>query len=102
MKMCTFKERKKTNVCEYETEAGTQESTFRSLAETREFEPYGPDVENEEDPPLRPMMICESELRAEKLKIETIPTGTRKIQFAGDYTGASVPTNLPYSPIKNT
>ncbi|KAG5631372.1 hypothetical protein H5410_003089 [Solanum commersonii] len=63
-----YKERKKTNVCEYKIEASTQESTFRSQAETREFEPYGLDVENEEDPPLRPMMICESELRAEKLK----------------------------------
>ncbi|KAH0729935.1 hypothetical protein KY289_001123 [Solanum tuberosum] len=69
-----YKERKKTNVCEYEIEAGTQESTFRSQAEIQEFELYKPDVENEEDPPLRPKMICESELRAEKLKTETVPT----------------------------
>uniref|UniRef100_M1C9H8 Transposon MuDR mudrA n=1 Tax=Solanum tuberosum TaxID=4113 RepID=M1C9H8_SOLTU len=97
-----YKERKKTNVCEYEIEAGTQESIFRSQAETQEFELYKPDVENEEDLPLRPKMICESELRAEKLKTETVPTGTRKIQFVGDNTGASMPTNLTYSPIKNT
>jgi len=37
-------------------------------AATQEFEPYGPNVEDEEDPPLRPMVICESELKAEKLK----------------------------------
>ncbi|KAK4706698.1 hypothetical protein R3W88_033737 [Solanum pinnatisectum] len=91
-----YKERKKTNVCEYEIEAGTQDSTFRSQAETQEFEPYGPDVKNEEDAPLRPMMICESELRAEKLKTETVPTGTRKNQSTGDYTSALVPTNLKY------
>ena len=44
-----------------EAETGTE-------AVTQEFEPYGPNVEDEEDPPLRPMVICESELRAEKLK----------------------------------
>uniref|UniRef100_A0A3Q7J9Q9 Transposase MuDR plant domain-containing protein n=1 Tax=Solanum lycopersicum TaxID=4081 RepID=A0A3Q7J9Q9_SOLLC len=66
------------------------------------FEPYGPNVEDEEDPPLRPMVICESELRAEKLKKRVVPIGARKIQFYGDHTGASVPTNLPYSPIKTT
>jgi len=46
---------------EAETEVGTK-------AATQEFEPYDPDVEDEEDPPLRPMVICESELKAEKLK----------------------------------
>ncbi|WMV39136.1 hypothetical protein MTR67_032521 [Solanum verrucosum] len=69
-------------------------------AATQEFEPYGPDVENEEDPHLRSMVICESELRAEKLKRRVVPTGARKIQFYGDHIGASVPTNLPYSLIK--
>uniref|UniRef100_A0A3Q7G1B2 Transposase MuDR plant domain-containing protein n=1 Tax=Solanum lycopersicum TaxID=4081 RepID=A0A3Q7G1B2_SOLLC len=78
-----------------EAETGTE-------AVTQEFEPYGPNVEDEEDPPLRPMVICESELRAEKLKKRVVPTGARKIQFYGDHTGASVPTNLPYSPIKTT
>ncbi|KAH0764890.1 hypothetical protein KY285_000761 [Solanum tuberosum] len=71
-------------------------------AATQEFEPYGPNVEDEEDPPLSPMVICESELRAEKLKTRVVPTGARKIQFYGDHTGASVPTNLPYSPVKTT
>ncbi|KAH0706387.1 hypothetical protein KY285_010889 [Solanum tuberosum] len=78
-----------------DVEAGTE-------AATQEFEPYGPDVENEEDPPLRPMVICESELRAENLKTRVFPTSARKIQFYGDHTGASVPTNLPYSPVKTT
>ncbi|KAH0781420.1 hypothetical protein KY290_001018 [Solanum tuberosum] len=50
---------------------------FDHKLETQEFELYKPDVENEEDPPLRPKMICESELRAEKLKTETVPTGRR-------------------------
>ncbi|KAH0656264.1 hypothetical protein KY285_031146 [Solanum tuberosum] len=76
-------------------EAGTE-------AATQEFEPYGPDVEDEEDPPLKSMVICESELRAEKLKTRVVPTGARKIQFYGDHTGASVPTNLLYSLIKTT
>ncbi|KAH0695221.1 hypothetical protein KY290_021866 [Solanum tuberosum] len=82
--------------------AGTQESTFRPQAATQEFEPYGPNVEDKEDPALRPMVICESELRAEKLKTKVVPTGARKIQFYGDHTGASVLTNLPYSPVKTT
>ncbi|WMV26369.1 hypothetical protein MTR67_019754 [Solanum verrucosum] len=79
-----------------------KESTFRPQAATQEFEPFGPNVEDKEDPTLRPMVICESELRAEKLKTKVVPTGARKIQFYGDHTGASVLTNLPYSPVKTT
>ncbi|KAK4708248.1 hypothetical protein R3W88_029173 [Solanum pinnatisectum] len=48
------------------------------------------------------MVICESELRGEKLKTRIVPTGSRKIEFAGDHTGASMPTNMSYSPIKTT
>ncbi|XP_049368004.1 uncharacterized protein LOC125832858 [Solanum verrucosum] len=48
-------------------------------AATQEFEPYDPDVEDDEDPPLRPMVICELELRAERLKTRVVPTGARKI-----------------------
>ncbi|KAG5596990.1 hypothetical protein H5410_038222, partial [Solanum commersonii] len=58
-------------------------------AATQEFEPYGPNVENEEDRPLRSIT-------------RVVPTGARKIQFYGDHTDASVPTNLPYSLIKTT
>uniref|UniRef100_M0ZNR6 Uncharacterized protein n=1 Tax=Solanum tuberosum TaxID=4113 RepID=M0ZNR6_SOLTU len=71
-------------------------------AATQEFEPYDPDVKEEEDAPLRPIVICELELRAEELKTRVVSTGARKIQFYGDHTGASVPTNLLYSSVKTT
>ncbi|KAM3394983.1 hypothetical protein P3S68_003987 [Capsicum galapagoense] len=69
---------------------------------TQDFEPDGPDVGNEEDPPLRPMVYPESESLVEKLMTKGVPTGTRKISFTGDHTGVSVPTNLPYYPVKTT
>ncbi|TMW80466.1 hypothetical protein EJD97_019657, partial [Solanum chilense] len=50
-----------------DVEGGTEAGTGAE-AITKEFEPYDPNVEDEEDPPLIPMVICESELRAEKLK----------------------------------
>ncbi|XP_055812088.1 uncharacterized protein LOC129882009 [Solanum dulcamara] len=64
---------------EYETQTGTQESTFQPQAATQEFEPYDPDVGNEEDPPLKIMVICESDLRTEKLKTRIVSTGTKNI-----------------------
>ncbi|WMV30596.1 hypothetical protein MTR67_023981 [Solanum verrucosum] len=91
VRSCYKKGKRPMSDNEHETEAATQE-----------FEPYGLDVEDEEDPALRPMVICESELKAEKLKTRVVPTGARKTQFYGDHTGASVPTNLPYSPVKST
>nr|XP_009797508.1 PREDICTED: uncharacterized protein LOC104243926 [Nicotiana sylvestris]XP_009797509.1 PREDICTED: uncharacterized protein LOC104243926 [Nicotiana sylvestris] len=33
---------------------------------TQEFTPYGPEVDNEEDPPLRPMIISETQSRIER------------------------------------
>ncbi|PHU11682.1 hypothetical protein BC332_18612 [Capsicum chinense] len=69
---------------------------------TQDFEPYGPDVGNKEDPPLRPMVYPESESSVKKLMTRGVPTGTRKISFTGDHTGVLVPTNLPYSPINTT
>ncbi|TMX04844.1 hypothetical protein EJD97_004478 [Solanum chilense] len=72
----------------YDVEGGTEAGT-RAEAVTQEFEPYGTNVEDEEDPPLTPMVICELEFRTEKLKKRVVPTGTRKIQFYGDHTVAS-------------
>ncbi|PHU11760.1 hypothetical protein BC332_18690 [Capsicum chinense] len=69
---------------------------------TQDFELDGPDVGNEEDPPLRPMVYPEFESLVEKLMTRGVPTGTRKISFTGDHTGDSVPTNLPYYPVKTT
>ncbi|XP_060181502.1 uncharacterized protein LOC132611107 isoform X2 [Lycium barbarum] len=83
-----------------ENETATQQSVVQ--AATQEFEPYSPDVGIEEDPALRPIVIYESQLKSEKLKMRSVPSGTRQIKFTGDHTGVSVHTNLPYSPVKTT
>uniref|UniRef100_A0A3Q7J7Q6 Uncharacterized protein n=1 Tax=Solanum lycopersicum TaxID=4081 RepID=A0A3Q7J7Q6_SOLLC len=72
----------------YDVEGGTEAGT-EVEAVTQEFEPYGTNVEDEEDSPLTPMVICELEFRTEKLKKRVVPTGARKIQFYGDHTVAS-------------
>ncbi|OIS95903.1 hypothetical protein A4A49_10655 [Nicotiana attenuata] len=74
---------------------------FGPFAATQEFEPYGPEVDNEE-PPLRPMVISETQSRIERGNLRGPTTRARKIKFTGDDTGASTPTNLPYSPTKLT
>ncbi|KAH0645324.1 hypothetical protein KY284_033208 [Solanum tuberosum] len=60
---------------------------------------HGPDVEAGTEAATQEF---DHTLRAEKLKTRVVPTGARKIQFYGDHTSASVPTNLPYSPVKTT
>ncbi|KAF3648355.1 hypothetical protein FXO38_18219 [Capsicum annuum] len=81
---------------------GQEDDLQQIQVATQDFEPYGPNVGNEEDPPLRPMVYPESKSWVEKLMARSVPTGTRKISFTGDHTGVSVPTNLSYSPVKTT
>ncbi|PHT76247.1 hypothetical protein T459_19769 [Capsicum annuum] len=81
---------------------GKEDDLEQIKVATQDFEPYGPDVGNKKDPPLRPMVYPESESSVEKLMTRGVPTGTRKISFTGDHTGVLVPTNLPYSPINTT
>lgn len=51
--------------------------------------------EEEDQTILKPKAISEEKTRLR-------PTGTRRIGFKGDENGASMPTNLPYSPRKLT
>ncbi|OIT33307.1 hypothetical protein A4A49_64952, partial [Nicotiana attenuata] len=63
---------------------------------------YGPEIGNEEDPPLRPMIIFEIQTRLQKRMTRQSTIGTRRIRFKGDHTSTSMPTNLPHSPNKVT
>ncbi|OIT03611.1 hypothetical protein A4A49_14083 [Nicotiana attenuata] len=88
-----------------ETEVGTQQSqqsVFNTQAGTQEFSSYGPDVGDDEDPTIRSTVISEIDTRLAMRKVQMNPTGTRRIQFTGDETGAATPMNLPYSPTKAT
>ncbi|OIT20500.1 hypothetical protein A4A49_56878, partial [Nicotiana attenuata] len=58
--------------------------------------------DEDEHPVLRPKVISEAKTKLQKKKLRQMPTGTRKIAFKGDESGANVPTNLPYSPRKVT
>nr|XP_016480839.1 PREDICTED: uncharacterized protein LOC107801934 isoform X2 [Nicotiana tabacum] len=84
------------------TQAASCNADVGPFAAAQEFTPYGPEVDNEEDPPLRPMIISETQSRIERGNLRGPTTGVRKIKFAGDHTGASTPTNIPYSPTKLT
>nr|XP_009761985.1 PREDICTED: uncharacterized protein LOC104214077 [Nicotiana sylvestris] len=84
------------------TQAASCNADVGPFAAAQEFTPYGPEVDNEEDPPLRPMIVSETQSRIERGNLRGPTTGVRKIKFAGDHTGASTPTNLPYSPTKLT
>ncbi|XP_016468642.1 uncharacterized protein LOC107791145 [Nicotiana tabacum] len=88
----------------YAMESDQESQTdFGPFAATQEVEPYGPEVDNEEDPQLRPMVVSETQSRIERGNLRGPTTGARKIKFTGgDHIGASTPTNLPYSPTKLT
>ncbi|KAM3218404.1 hypothetical protein P3L10_022934 [Capsicum annuum] len=60
----------------------------------------GDESEEDEQPTIQPKRISEAKTRLEAKKIPHQPTGTRKIGFKGDENGASIPTNLSYSPKK--
>jgi len=49
-----------------------------------------------------PRMISEEKTRLQMKKLQQQPIGSRRISFRGDENGASIPTNLPYSPKKLT
>ncbi|WMV47622.1 hypothetical protein MTR67_041007 [Solanum verrucosum] len=63
---------------------------------------YGPEIENEEDPTLRPMVISETKTRMEKRSRIFEGLRSKKIVFKGDVRGISTPSDLPYSPKKTT
>ncbi|KAG5625233.1 hypothetical protein H5410_010451 [Solanum commersonii] len=64
---------------------------------------YGPDIGDDEDPILRPKTISEANTLLAMRKSRMTPsTGGGRIQFIGDATGVSTPTNFPYSPTKIT
>ncbi|KAF3662684.1 hypothetical protein FXO38_07066 [Capsicum annuum] len=46
---------------------GEEDDLEQIQVATQDFEPYGPDVGNKEDPPLRPMVYPESESSVEKV-----------------------------------
>ncbi|KAF3631859.1 hypothetical protein FXO37_27760 [Capsicum annuum] len=54
---------------------GEEDDLEQIQVATQNFEPYGPDVGNEEDPPLRLMVYPESESWVEKLMTRGVPTG---------------------------
>nr|XP_016460865.1 PREDICTED: uncharacterized protein LOC107784273 [Nicotiana tabacum] len=91
------------------TEKASQQRKGKGCSQTQSQSSlfaYGPEVENEEDPLLRPMVVSETQTWLEPRKTNHVApvarANTRKIQFRGDHIGASNPTNLPYSPIKCT
>ncbi|XP_059301569.1 uncharacterized protein LOC132053516 [Lycium ferocissimum] len=90
----------------YELEFGTQQSQqsgFETQIGTQLSIAYGPNIGDDEDPTLRPKVISEADtlLAMRKTRMRP-PTGGRRIQFTGDPSGVSTPTNLPYSPTKTT
>ncbi|XP_069147364.1 uncharacterized protein [Solanum lycopersicum] len=80
----------------YEIEASPQHF------QTQHSTAYGPEIGNEEDPTLRPMVISETETRMEKRSRIFEGIRSRKIVFKGDARGISTPLDLPYSPKKTT
>ncbi|XP_009589123.1 uncharacterized protein [Nicotiana tomentosiformis] len=88
---------------EFENETQTQQSDYSSQVTTQQSQAYGPDIGDEEDPPLRPQIISESQSVLKEIRLKArLPTGTRRSQFTGGADGVSMPTNLPYSPTKAT
>ncbi|KAH0653195.1 hypothetical protein KY290_031494 [Solanum tuberosum] len=87
-----------------ETSTGTQQSGHASRSNNYEPEfAYGPDIGDDEDPILRQKTISEADTLLAMRKSRMTPsTGSRRIQFTGDATEVSTPTNLPYSPTKIT
>ncbi|KAH0669779.1 hypothetical protein KY285_023933 [Solanum tuberosum] len=60
-------------------------------------------IESEdEDTMFAPRMISEEKTRLQMKKLQQQPIDSRRISFWGDENGASIPTNLPYSPKKLT
>ncbi|KAH0699669.1 hypothetical protein KY284_013884 [Solanum tuberosum] len=60
-------------------------------------------IESEdEDIVFAPRMISEEKTRLQMKKLQQQPIGSRRISLRGDENGASIPTNLPYSPKKLT
>ncbi|XP_060197528.1 uncharacterized protein LOC132626621 [Lycium barbarum] len=81
----------------------SQQSGFETQIGTQQSIAYGPDIGDDEDLTLRPKVISKADtlLSMRKTRMRP-PTSGRRIQFIGDASGVSAPTNLPYSPTKMT
>ncbi|XP_019235511.1 PREDICTED: uncharacterized protein LOC109215850 [Nicotiana attenuata] len=55
-------------------------------------------MEHDADVVVRPMVISEVKTRLQIRHQVNLPAGTGSINFTGDHTSVSEPTNLPYSP----
>ncbi|KAK4713801.1 hypothetical protein R3W88_019708 [Solanum pinnatisectum] len=52
----------------------------------------------DKDTVVAPKVISKEKNRLQMKKLQQQPLGSRRINFRGDENGASIPTNLPYSP----
>ncbi|XP_075097998.1 uncharacterized protein LOC107771449 [Nicotiana tabacum] len=55
-------------------------------------------IEHDENVVVRPMVISEVKTRLQPRQQVNLPAGTRSINFTGDHTSVSEPTDLSYSP----
>lgn len=82
--------------------APQESQTFEQVQQFVDDEWEGEDEDEDGEPILRPKVISESKTRLRQKKLRRLPTETRKISFKGDESGVIEPTNLPYSPKKDT
>ncbi|KAK6773678.1 hypothetical protein RDI58_028916 [Solanum bulbocastanum] len=68
----------------------------------QQYEPFGPAIEPESDPDIRPQVISENRTKLKMRTNQKRAIGNRVISFRGDFAGISEPTNFPYSPTKLT
>ncbi|KAH0640191.1 hypothetical protein KY290_037452 [Solanum tuberosum] len=83
-------------------EDGESSHERNKKASSQKSTAYDPEIGNEEDPALRPMVISETKTRMEKRSRIFEGLGSKKIVFKGDARGISTPSDLPYSPKKTT
>uniref|UniRef100_M1D9T8 Transposon MuDR mudrA n=1 Tax=Solanum tuberosum TaxID=4113 RepID=M1D9T8_SOLTU len=88
----------------HESQTFEQEQQFdqHSTIGDDEWEGEEEDEDKDGQPILRPKVVSEERTRLQQKKFQRRPTGTRKISFKGDEFGVVEPTNLPYSPKKDT
>ncbi|KAG5601604.1 hypothetical protein H5410_032974 [Solanum commersonii] len=68
----------------------------------QQYEPFGPTIEPESDPHIRPPVIYENHTKLKMRMNQQRATENKVISFRGDHAGISEPTYLPYSPTKLT
>ncbi|WMV34726.1 hypothetical protein MTR67_028111, partial [Solanum verrucosum] len=68
----------------------------------QQYEPFGPTIEPESDPYIRPPFIYENHTKLKMRMNQQRATKNKVISFRGDHAGISDPTYLPYSRTKLT